>query len=178
MLNFGPRILLLGLLVSVAIGNSIIFFSDTESRVLFSELVTIVAACSAVMLATAIAFRQNIGASHGKTYISLTIGLVLWLCADIIWASYELYYHVAAPIPSLSDILWLLGYPFFAYNLFLTYKEFQKRIKNNKKILFATIIGNSIFLGYLIPLTINLSDLSNPAGITMFAVIIAYPISN
>jgi branched-chain amino acid transport system substrate-binding protein len=178
MLSFGPRILLLGLLVSVTVGNSFIFFADTENRAVFSELVTIIAASTAVILATAIAFRQNIGASHGKTYLSLTIGLVLWLCADIIWAAYELYFHVAAPIPSLSDILWLSGYPFFAYNLFLTYKEFQKRIKNYKKILVATLIVNAVFLGYLIPLTINLSDFSSQGGLAMFIVIIAYPILN
>lgn len=176
MFDFGPRILLLGLIFCVSVGNSIIFFADTESKAIFSELITIVAACSAVLLATAITFRQSIHAAHGKSYLSLAIGLVLWLCADIIWAAYELYFHVAAPIPSLSDILWLSGYPFFAYNLFLTYKEFKKRI--NKKILFATIIGNTIFLGYLISLTINLLDLSSPGGIAMFTIIIAYPISN
>jgi ABC-type branched-subunit amino acid transport system substrate-binding protein len=177
MLSFNPRVLLLGLVVCVAVGNSVIFFADsTESRATLSEIVTITAACGAVLLAAAIAFRQNIRAPHGKTYLSLAIGLVLWLCADIIWAAYELYYHVAAPIPSVSDILWLSGYLFFAYNLFLTYKEFQARI--NKKILLAAIIGNAIFLGYLIPLTISLSDLSSPAGVAMFLVIIAYPISN
>jgi branched-chain amino acid transport system substrate-binding protein len=143
---------------------------------MFSELITIIAACSAVLLAIAIPLRQNINTPHGKTYLSLAIGLVLWLCADLIWATYELYFHVAAPIPSLSDFLWLSGYPFFAYNLFQTYKEFQKRI--NKKILIASIIGNAIFLGYLITLTVNLSDLSSQAGIAMFAIIIAYPVSN
>jgi branched-chain amino acid transport system substrate-binding protein len=177
MLSLNARVLLLGLVVCVAVGNSVIFFADsTESRATLSELVTITAACGAVLLAAAIALRQNIHAPHGITYLSLAIGLVLWLCADIIWASYELYYHVAAPIPSVSDILWLSGYLFFAYNLFLTYKEFQVRI--NKKILLAAIIGNAIFLGYLIPLTISLSDLSSPAGVAMFLVIIAYPISN
>jgi branched-chain amino acid transport system substrate-binding protein len=177
MLSLNARVLLLGLVVCVAVGNSFIFFADsTESRATLSELVTITAACGAVLLAAAIALRQNIHAPHGITYLSLAIGLVLWLCADIIWAAYELYYHVAAPIPSVSDILWLSGYLFFAYNLFLTYKEFQVRI--NKKILLAAIIGNAIFLGYLIPLTISLSDLSSPAGVAMFLVIIAYPISN
>jgi branched-chain amino acid transport system substrate-binding protein len=177
MLSFNSRVLLLGLAVCIAVGNSVIFFADsTESRATLSELVTITAACGAVLLAAAIALRQNIHTPHGKTYLSLAIGLVLWLCADIIWAAYELYYHVAAPIPSVSDILWLSGYLFFAYNLFLTYKEFQVRI--NKKILLAAIIGNAIFLGYLIPLTFSLSDLSSPAGVAMFLIIIAYPISN
>jgi branched-chain amino acid transport system substrate-binding protein len=108
----------------------------------------------------------------------LAIGLVLWLCADIIWASYELYYHIAAPIPAIPDILWLSGYPFFAYNLFLTYKEFKPRIKNSRKIVLTAIIGNAIFLVYLIPLTASLFDLSSPAGTAMFLVIIGYPISN
>jgi ABC-type branched-subunit amino acid transport system substrate-binding protein len=177
MLSFSARLLLLGLLVCVIAGNSIIFFADSsESRATLSELVTITAATGAVLLAAAIAFRQNVNTPHGKTFISLAIGLVLWLCADVMWAAYELYYHVAAPIPSVPDILWLLGYLFFAYNLFVTYKEFQVRV--SKKILLATIVGNAIFLGYLIPLTIGLSDLTSPAGIAMFLVLIAYPISN
>src|ERR671933_1091031 len=169
MLSFEPRILLLGLLVSVTVGNSFIFFADTENRAVFSELVTIIAASTAALLATAIAFRQNIGALHGKTYLSLTIGLVLWLGADIIWAAYELYFHVAAPIPSLSDILWLSGYPFFAYNLFLTYKLFHDRI--NRRLLLISVIGNVIFIGYLIWLTISLSDFSSEGSLSMFAIL-------
>jgi branched-chain amino acid transport system substrate-binding protein len=109
-------------------------------------------------------------------YISLAIGLVLWLCADIIWASYELVFHVAAPIPSLSDILWLAGYPFFAYNLVATYRQFYNRI--DKRVLLASIIGNVIFIGYLISLTIGISDFSSQGGVSMFAVLIAYPIMN
>jgi branched-chain amino acid transport system substrate-binding protein len=109
-------------------------------------------------------------------YISLAIGLVLWLCADIIWASYELVFHVAAPIPSLSDILWLAGYPFFAYNLVATYRQFYNRF--DKRVLLASIIGNVIFIGYLISLTIGISDFSSQGGVSMFAVLIAYPIMN
>ena len=89
MLSLNARLLLLGLVVSVAVGNSVIFFADsTESRATLSELVTITAACGAVLLAAAIALRQNIHALYGKTFLSLAIGLVLWLCADIIWAAY------------------------------------------------------------------------------------------
>ena len=110
-------------------------------------------------------------------YISLAIGLVLWLIADIIWASYELIFHVAAPIPSLSDILWLAGYPFFAYNLIATYRQFHNKFNNNR-VLFASIIGNVIFIVYLASLTIGLSDFSSQAGVSMFAVLIAYPIMN
>jgi hypothetical protein len=71
MLSFNSRVLLLGLTVCIAVGNSVIFFADsTESRATLSELVTITAACGAVLLAAAIALRQNIHAPHGKTDIS------------------------------------------------------------------------------------------------------------
>src|SRR5688500_4587156 len=147
-----------------------IFFSGEESRVVYSELIIIAAASFAAFLGILLAYRQILhNRSHSKTYISLAIGLVLWLAADIIWASYELVYHVAAPIPSLSDILWLAGYPFFAYNLIATYKQFHNKL--NRRVLLASIIGNGIFLAYLGSLTIGISDFSSQAGLSMFAVL-------
>jgi branched-chain amino acid transport system substrate-binding protein len=172
-----PSLLLLGLIVSATAANSMIFFSGEESRVVYSELIIIAAASLAAFLGILLAYRQILhNRSHSKAYICLAIGLVLWLCADIIWASYELVFHVAAPIPSLSDILWLAGYPFFAYNLIATYRQFHNKL--NKKVLLASIIGNSIFIAYLISLTIGISDFSSQGGVSMFAVLIAYPLMN
>jgi ABC-type branched-subunit amino acid transport system substrate-binding protein len=172
-----PSLLLLGLIVSATAANSMIFFAGTETRILYSELIIIASASIAALLGVLLAYRQILhNRSHSKMYISLAIGLVLWLCADIIWASYELVFHVAAPIPSLSDILWLAGYPFFAYNLIATYRQFYNRF--DKRILIASIVGNLIFIAYLISLTIGLSDFSSQGSAVMFAVLIAYPIMN
>lgn len=172
-----PSLLLLGLIVSVTAANSIIFFAGTEIRVVYSEVIVIASAFIAAFLGILLAYRQIIhNRPHSKAYISLAIGLVLWLSADIIWASYELVYHIAAPIPSLSDILWLAGYPFFAYNLIFTYKLFYNNF--NKRVLLVSVIGNIIFVGYLIYLTITLSDFSSEEGILMFTILIAYPIMN
>ena len=101
---------------------------------------------------------------------------MLWLSADIIWAIYQLVLDVVPPIPSAADYLWLGAYGFLGYYLFMTYKEFQKKFNFGKKALIASIIGNAIFLGYIIALTANLSVLSTSRGIEMFAVIVAYPI--
>jgi ABC-type branched-subunit amino acid transport system substrate-binding protein len=172
-----PSLLLLGLIVSATAANSLIFFAGTETRIVYSELIIIASAAIAALLGILLAYRQILhNRSHSKMYISLAIGLVLWLAADIIWASYELIFHVAAPIPSLSDILWLAGYPFFAYNLIATYRLFYNRF--DKRILLASIIGNVIFVAYLIFLTIGLSDFSGQGSVSMFAVLIAYPIMN
>ena len=172
-----PSLLLLGLIVSATAANSMIFFAGTETRILYSELIIIASASIVALLGILLAYRQILhNRSHSKMYISLAIGLVLWLIADIIWASYELIYHVAAPIPSLSDILWLTGYPFFAYNLIATYRLFYNKF--NKRVLIASIIGNVIFVAWLIWLTIGISDFSSQQGGLMFAVLISYPIMN
>jgi len=173
-----PSLLLLGLIIAATAANSMIFFAGAETRVMYSELIIIASASIAAFLGILLAYRQILhNRSHSKAYICLAIGLVLWLCADIIWASYELVFHVAAPIPSLSDILWLAGYPFFAYNLIATYRLFHNRFNNNG-VLLASIIGNVIFVAYLISLTIGLSDFSSQGSVSMFAVLIAYPIMN
>src|SRR5215210_6635001 len=172
-----PSLLLLGLIVSATAANSIIFFAETETRIVYSELIIIASVAIAASLGILLAYRQVLhNHSHSKSYISLAIGLVLWLCADIIWASYELIFDIAAPIPSLSDILWLAGYPFLAYNLIATYKQF--RHKFNKRLLLASLIGNIIFVAYLIYLTIGLSDFSSQGSVSLLAVLIAYPIMN
>jgi branched-chain amino acid transport system substrate-binding protein len=163
--------------VSATAANSMIFFAGTETRIVYSELIIIAAASFAAFLGILLAYRQILhNRSHSKAYICLAIGLVLWLSADVIWASYELVYHVAAPIPSLSDILWLAGYPFFAYNLIATYRQFHNKL--NKRVLLASIIGNGIFIAYLGSLTIGISDFSSQGGVSMFAVLIAYPLMN
>jgi hypothetical protein len=174
-----PSLLLLGLIVSATAANSMILFAGTETRIVYSELIN-ASASIAAFLGILLAYRQILhNRSHSKVYISLAVGLVLWLCADIIWASYELVFHVAASIPSLSDILWLAGYPFFAYNLIATYRQFHNRFNRfNKGVLLASIIGNVIFIAYLISLTIGLSDFSSQGSLSMFAVLIAYPIMN
>ena len=170
-------LLLLGLIVSATAANSLIFFAGTETRIVYSELIIIASVAIAASLGILLAYRQILhNRSHAGLYISLAIGLVLWLCADIIWASYELVFHVAAPIPSLSDILWLAGYPFLAYNLIATYRQFQNKF--NKRVLLASAIGNIIFVAYLISITISLSDFSSQGSVSLFAVLIAYPVMN
>jgi hypothetical protein len=100
----------------------------SKTRIMYSELIIIASASIAAFLGILLPYRQILhNRSHSKAYICLAIGLVLWFCAEIIWASYELVFHVAAPIHSLSDILWLAGYPFFAYNLIATYRQFHNR---------------------------------------------------
>ncbi len=113
---------------------------------------------------------------HSRSHVALAIGLSLWLCADLIWAMYEIVLEIVPPVPSAADFVWLSAYAFLAYYLYATYIKFHKKFQFSNRILVASIIGCGIFLAYIIALTSSLSVLSTPRGIAMFAVIIAYPI--
>ena len=100
----------------------------------------------------------------------------MWVCADIIWASYEIIFEIVPPVPSMADYLWLSAYGFIAYYLFVTYKEFSKKFRFSKKVLISSSFGSVIFVAYIIYLTSSISTLSSPRDVAMFVVIISYPI--
>ncbi|PWU79146.1 MAG: hypothetical protein DLM72_18895 [Candidatus Nitrosopolaris wilkensis] len=81
---------------------------------------------------------------------------------------YQLVLDVVPPIPSAADYLLLGAYGILGYYLFMTYKQFQKKFNLGRKALIASVIGNAIFLGYIVALTVNLSVLSTSRGIEMF----------
>ncbi|MGA9152030.1 MAG: penicillin-binding protein activator [Candidatus Nitrosopolaris sp.] len=155
---------------------SIIFFAETNSKEFFSNWIIIINASIASSLAIFLVYKLKFHGLHGKTHAALAVGLVLWLSADIVWAIYQLVLDIVPPMPSAADYLWLCGYGFLGYYLFMTYKEFQKKFNFGRKALAVSIIGNAIFLSYIIALTANLSVLTSSKGIQMFAFIVAYPI--
>ena len=155
---------------------SIIFFAETNSKEFYSNWIIIINASIASSLAIFLVYKLKFHGLHGKTHAALAVGLVLWLSADIVWAIYQLVLDIVPPMPSAADYLWLFGYGFLGYYLFMTYKEFQKKFNFGRKALVVSIIGNAIFLSYIIALTANLSVLTSSKGIQMFAFIVAYPI--
>ena len=108
-----------------------------------------------------------------KENILLTIGLIFWFIANIIWAYYELVLDIVSPVPSLADFFLLSAYVFLIYRLMI--------IKNNlghiidKKIMFVMILLTGLYLVYILTLTLNLAETSNFRGLMLFIVTIAYP---
>jgi ABC-type branched-subunit amino acid transport system substrate-binding protein len=175
-ISLSRRTLFLGLGVAIIVSSAVIFFAETNSKEFYSNWIIIINASIASSLAIFLVYKLKFHGLHGKTHAALAVGLVLWLSADIVWAIYQLVLEIVPPMPSAADYLWLCGYGFLAYYLFMTYKEFQKKFNFGRKALVASIIGNVIFLCYIILLTANLSVLTSPRGIQMFAVMVAYPI--
>ena len=174
-MELNRRILFTGLVLSIILSDSIIFLATDKSRDFYSNWIININSAIAAALAIFIVFRQKFRTLHGKAHAALAIGLSLWLCAEIIWAMYEIVWQIVAPVPSVADYLWLSAYGFLAYYLFATYKEFNKKFRFSKKVLIASIIGGVIFVTYIIGLTTSLSVLSTHRSLAMFGVMIAYP---
>jgi hypothetical protein len=170
------KIVFLLLIVAIISADSIIIFAEEESKVFYSNWMIISGASVAVSLAVYVVYRQKLKGLHGKTHAAIAIGLSLWLCANLVWAIYEIVLDIVPPVPSLADAFWLSAYGFFAYHLLSVYKEYREKF--NRRVLVASIIGSILFLGYLILFTASVSVLTTERGIIMFSVIIAYPILN
>jgi ABC-type branched-subunit amino acid transport system substrate-binding protein len=175
--------LFLGLVLAIVISDSFIYFAQIQTKAFYSSWIIGINASTAAALAIFVVYRHMQQRRHhpqdhhhSKSHVALAIGLSLWLCADLIWATYEIVLEIVPPVPSPADFVWLSAYAFLVYYLYATYIEFHKKFNFNTKILVTSIIGCGIFLAYIIALTIGLSVLSSAKGIAMFAVIISYPI--
>ena len=180
-ISLSRRSLFLGLVVAIVISDSIIFFAETKTKDFYSNWIISINATISATLDVLVVYRHSRIKVHyyehnSGAHVALAIGLFLWLCADIVWAIYEIVLEIVPPVPSPADFLWLAAYGFLAYYLYATYSEFHKRFKFNRRLPIISVIGSAIFLIYMISITLSLSTLTNPRGITMFAVIIAYPI--
>jgi len=108
-----PRTLFLGLIVSIVAVDSVIYFSEIEDKRFSSELVITITAAVATFLALLLVFRQKLGGLFGKSWLCFAMGLVLWLCADIILIINHLVFETTFSIPSIIDVFWISGYAFF-----------------------------------------------------------------
>src|SRR5215204_879305 len=157
-------------------GNSIIILADSDSKLIYSNWILIINSLIAAGLSAMILFKDKDTNEGDKTNIFLTLGLVFWLIANMIWAYYEIVLDIVSPVPSLADLFLLSAYGFLIYRLIVIYRNLNHII--NKKILFLIISGTGLFLIYILNLTLDLTELSNFRGLMLFIVTIAYPTLN
>ena len=100
-----------------------------------------------------ILFKDKDSKDGDKSNIFLTLGLVFWFIANIIWAYYEVVLDMVSPVPSLADLFLLSAYGFLIYRLMIIYRNLGHI--TNKKILLLIISGTGLFLLYIINLTLD-----------------------
>ena len=145
-------IFFIGLVTTIFVANSIIYFAQPiENKITYTNWILLINSSIAAMLSVTVVviklLKQKSLDQHAKTHIALTIGLILWLCANIQWWIYESN-DIIPDVPTQADLFWLTAYPFFLYSIFSTFKEFYKKYKS-KRILFASLFcGVSLVLIY------------------------------
>ncbi len=176
-ISFFRRSLLFGIIAIISMTTSIIFFANVEHREHYSHWIIATSAAVTAILAVSILFQER--RYHGlieRADLALAVALGLSLSAEIIWAIYEIILHVVPPVPSLADVLSLSAYASLGYYVYSTYFRYYRQFHFSYVPMIAAIIASAIFLTYIIIQTLNLTDLSSLRGITIFSVIIAYPI--
>ncbi|MDF2768049.1 MAG: hypothetical protein K0S91_884 [Nitrososphaeraceae archaeon] len=171
-----PLYFFLGVIFTIVIGNSFIILADSDSKLIYSNWILIINSLIAAGLSAMILSKDKDTNEGDKTNIFLTLGLVFWLIANMIWAYYEIVLDIVSPVPSLADLFLLSAYGFLIYRLIVIYRNLGH--VTNKKILFLIISGTGLFLIYILNLTLELTELSNFRGLMLFIVTIAYPTLN
>jgi branched-chain amino acid transport system substrate-binding protein len=171
-----PIELYIAIILVIGLGDSLIIFADQEDKLLYSNWVLIINSSIAAGIAIYVTLSEKNNHNHLKANIFLVLGLGLWFLANTIWAYYEVVLHLMAPVPSLADVLLLMAYSILISRLVIEYKCLPK--KPSKKFIgvLAALVG--AFLLYFFGLTIDLSVVSTPRGLTMFGVTVAYPAFN
>ena len=161
---------------TIAVGNLVIIFADPDSKIIYSNWILIINSLVAAGLAS-YAFLKNMdNIDENKENILLTIGLVFWFIANIIWAYYEVVLDIVSPVPSLADFFLLSAYVFLIYRLMIIRKKLSYII--DKKIMYLMLVLTGLFLAYILNLTLDLAQTSNFRGVMLFIVTIAYPTLN
>ncbi|MGZ8891259.1 MAG: ABC transporter substrate-binding protein [Nitrososphaeraceae archaeon] len=170
-----PRLLFFSILIVVAIGDVIILSAEPENKIIYANWVLLINSSAAAIISFYIVYKEKKFRSD-KTNFLLTVGLLLWFAANIVWSYYEVVLDVVSPVPSLADIFLLSAYGFLIYRLIIVYKNLKEKV--NKKTFFILGTITIVFLAYMFSLTLDLSNLSTSRGKMFFIITFLYPLLN
>src|SRR5438128_508306 len=163
---------------AVAVSNSFIIFSNQDSRDFFTNWTINAAAAAALsfsIITVITAYKRRVNRFLLEMYIIFTVGLTVWLVAELTWTYFQLVLQIGTPFPSSADAFWLSGYGFFTYFIFRIYNFLSKG--NEKFIAVLVSLATAIILGYILNLTFGIADLlSAQEGSLAWLISIAYPI--
>ena len=113
----------------------IIISAEAENKIIYANWVPLINSSAAALIAFYIVYKEKKFRSD-KTNFFLTVGLLLWFAAYVVWAYYEVVLDVVSPpVPSLADIFLLSAYGFLIYRLVVVYKNLKEKV--NKKPCFS-----------------------------------------
>ena len=142
------RYLILSMFISIMIVNLITLLLDVKYRHSFVLLILNIAAGTASSLGIIAIIRYGFSGIHGKSYLFLTIGIILWFTADIIVTYYFIMGVKELIDVSIVDAFYFMGYGFLSLHLFVIMKELQREINPIHAIIISII--TIIFVIYVV----------------------------
>jgi len=163
---------------SLVVSNSFIILSSEDTRDFFTNWTINTAAATALSLSiitVVTAYKHRIDGFFVQAYLIFTVGIAVWLVAEVTWTYYQLVLDIGTPFPSSADAFWLSGYGFFIYFMFRIYNLLSK--ENEKLLVVLVSLAAAIILGYILNLTFGIADLlSAQEGSLAWLISITYPI--
>ena len=170
------RYFILAIIISVAIANSIIIFSNSHNKRSSTLVILNITAAIASSLGIIAICRHGLHGLHGKSYLFLTMGLIFWFLADLSLAYSYLELGIEEQIHiSATDALWFAGYAFLALHLFAVLRFIHSKI--NLIAVVVTSIAVTSFVSYNVFYIISSSSKFFVEGnFVDFVATLAYPI--
>jgi hypothetical protein len=168
------KFLILGIVVSAIIANTVIILSDVHEKHSSSLWVLNITGAIASSLAIIAVCRHGVHGLHGKSYLFLMLGIISWFSAEFTLMYYYYILHIEEQrVVSLADGFWFAGYVFLALHLFTVLRSLRSTISIGIVVLasLATIL-------FVIFNVLNLLSSEFLIGVdfTAFVVTITYPI--
>src|ERR671939_1378539 len=111
-------------------------------------------------------------------YLFLTLGLISWLCADIVLTYYYFGLGIKEhPVASTADAFWFLGYGFFSAHLVMALRSISIKFDNNKNriVIVISSIASVSFLIYSVTRTLIAFEFHGLGDTIPLFVNITYP---
>ena len=135
----------------------LIFLSPTSQRENVGNITNPISIIIAAFLSVLILYHQKIDGEIGKAFLMLTIGLVVWAVAEILFTYSEIITLELQRNIMLSVLLWLFGYGPLIYYSLKMYVLFHNY--SSKKSIVAILIIMTAYLIYIIPLISQVAQL-------------------
>jgi hypothetical protein len=178
------KYLVVTLFFSTVITTLIVILANDHDRHSIIVIILNIAAAFATSLGMIAIFRYRLNESHGKSYLFLTLGIVLWFFADLnLLYLYFVEGIVEQKQISISDVFWFSGYVFLSLHLVSVMRTIHiKKISKTLAILLVIVIifvivnlinssTHSLFIN-----DVDQDWIQNEFGVTNLIVTILYPI--
>jgi hypothetical protein len=151
---------------------SLILLSPENQKENVGNITNPISIIIASSLSFLILYRQKIDGEIGKAFLILTIGLITWAVAEILFTYSGLIALELERNIMLSDLLWLIGYGPLIYYSLKMYVLFHNY--SSKKSIVVILILMTAYLVYILPFIYDTYSHSSNEDLPLFYVSISY----